>query len=336
MNKSKWIKIRVISFLTFLFIILFANNSYCIYDNKTKREVIIGGELLEIDMKCSKLMFFCYDDNNLKLKNYDLIQSIEGDVIKNAFNKNIIKDIKRKDILKIILNMQNDENVKVNIIRNNKLETLILKKNDINHSYFTEEINISGSLTYIDPDNNTFGCVAHNLDLNGNKNIVLQNGEIYSCNLKNVTKSNTSEVGNMYGEKASKVQGYISSTNNFGAKGKISNNDLLKNAQIYTVGSKENIKLGSATILIKDDKDSKKEGYEINIIKINKQDEPQTCGFEFEIVDKDMIQNYGGIVQGMSGCPIIQNGKLIGALSHVVSNNPKHGMGLYIDWMMED
>lgn len=334
MKKSNCIDIIGISFIILLFIIIFTNYSYANIIND--KEVIIGGELLEIDMKPSRLMVLCEDDSKSSLKNYDLVKSIEGKVIKKMFNKDTLTNVKRKDILTIILNMDKNETLKMNIVRNNKDKEITLKKDQINHSYFTEEINISGSLTYIDPYNKTFGCVGHDIDINRNKKILSPEGSIFLCNLKKLNKSNSEVVGNMYGEKASNIQGKIFKTDEFGARGIIVNKEIYKNAQIYKLGNKEDVKLGNAQLVIKEDKDTEKKFYDINISKIDKQNEPDICGFKFEIVDKDMLNNYGGIVQGMSGCPIIQNGKLIGALSHVITENPRCGMGVYINWMMED
>ena len=74
--------------------------------------------------------------------------------------------------------------------------------------------------------------------------------------------------------------------------------------------------------------------YDIEILKIENQTSPSPKTFKIKIVDEDLLRDTGGIVQGMSGTPIIQNGKIIGAVSHALENNPKVGYGVYIKWML--
>lgn len=337
MKKSKNINTKFKFLIIFLLVILFPNNIYSMQKKeKIPYEVIVGGELLQINMDTSKLMVYMKDDTISKLKNYDLVMSLEGDAIYRCFNKKVLKNVERKDILEIILNMKKNEKIKVIVLRDNNEKILYLNKKEINHSYFTDKIPFSASLTYINPKDGSFGAVAHYIDVYDNENILSKKGDIYLCNLFEIKKSNKEQVGNMYGEKIYCSQGKIENISEFGAKGNIKGDEILKNSDIYTVGKSEDVKVGTAHLLIQDYENKNKKSYEINITKVNKQKKPETQGFEFEIVDKKLIENYGGIVQGMSGCPIIQNGKIIGALSHVISRNTSKGVGLYIEWMMED
>ncbi|WP_042273034.1 SpoIVB peptidase S55 domain-containing protein [Faecalimicrobium dakarense] len=335
MTKSKRIDIKIISLIIFLVALLLPIKCYSIQNNKNiDQEVIVGGELLHINIKTEKLMFYVEDDSRFKLKKYDLITCVQGNAVKKAFNKEFINNATRKDILTLNMNMKYDENIKLKIIRNNKVKTLCLSKYDINPSYFTEEVPFSGSLTYINPKNNTFGALGHNMKVPNIPDILSKKGNIYLCKLQQIKKSNLNEVGNMYGEKICGVQGNILNINDFGLRGKIVGNEIFKNSSIYKLGDKDDISLGAAQVLIKDDKDSEKKSYDIEITKINEQNKADICGFEFKVTDKNLIENYGGIVQGMSGCPVIQNGKLIGALSHVCNDDTKQGMGVYINWMI--
>lgn len=335
MINSKRINIKIISLIIFLVILLLPSKCYSIQNNKNiEQEVIVGGELLHINIKTEKLMFYVEDDSRFKLKKYDLITYIEGDTVKKTFNKEFITNATRKDMLSLNLNMKDNDKIKLKILRNNKIETLYLSKYDINPSYFTEELPFSGCLTYINTKDNTFGALGHNMKISNVPDILSKNGDIYLCKLQQIKKSNLNEVGNMYGEKVCGVQGKILNINDFGLTGKIVGNEIFKNANIYKLGGKDDISLGVAQVLIKDDKDALKKSYDIEVTEVNEQNKPDVCGFEFKVIDKKLIENYGGIVQGMSGCPIIQNGKLIGALSHVLNDDPKHGIGVYINWMI--
>ncbi|RDY24666.1 hypothetical protein CHF27_000250 [Romboutsia maritimum] len=337
MVKSKRINIKVVSLIIFLLLILFPNNIYSMHKNeKLPSEVIVGGELLHIDMDTNKLMYYSQDDKQTQLKNYDLLCEIQGECVKKAFKNDSIKNIDKKKIMSIILSMNENEKVKLTILRNNEYKTVDLTKSELKNSYFTNKIPFSATLTYVNPNNKTFGAVGHDINIEGKNNILSNTGDIYFCEFLEVQKSNNNQIGNMHGQKICCLQGEINKINQFGAKGKLKEDKILKNNDIYEVGNAKDVKMGVATLLIQLPNEENKKSYEIEITKINKQTKPDTQGFEFEIIDKELIKNYGGIVQGMSGCPIIQNGKIIGALSHVILNNPTKGVGLYIQWMMEE
>lgn len=327
----------IIFLLIFLLVVLFPNGVESIQkDCNNPKQVIIGGELLQLDIKTSKLMVYCKNNNNPKLRNYDLIESIEGKIINKKYDKNILTNITKEDIFKINLDMEKNDELLITITRNGKLEKVSLSKEELNKCYFIDKIPFTASLTYIDPNAKSFGSVGHNMKLNNNQNLLCENGEAFFCNLSQIQKSNKDNVGYMQGDIVSKEHGKINSINDFGVKGFVNINKIITNREIYEVGDKDDVKNGQAQLIIKDNLNSKKQIYDIEITKVNKQSKPNVHSFEFEITDDELIDNYGGIVQGMSGCPIIQNGKLIGALSHVISSNTTKGVGIYIEWMMED
>lgn len=330
-RKNTIIKISII----FLLVILFPSGSYSIQKNeKIPTQVIIGGELLQLHVKTSKLIYYSEEDKSKKFKNYDLVQKIQGKAIRKIYNQNAITDIKRQDILQIILEMKENDRVKVTILRDNKEEVLIVSKKEIHHSYFRDEIPFSASLTYINPTDKSFVAVGHGIDFNG-LNILDEQGNIYLCDSYEINKSNKNMVGNMHGDKINPSQGNISEITEFGVKGNISGEKILENNSIYEVGNIEDIKIGPAQLIIEEATTNIKKAYDIEITKLNIQEKAQTQSFDFDVQDKELIDNYGGIVQGMSGCPIIQNGKLIGALSHVNCMDTSKGTGVYIKWMME-
>nr|WP_286184249.1 SpoIVB peptidase S55 domain-containing protein [Clostridium sp. CCUG 7971] len=82
--------------------------------------------------------------------------------------------------------MKDNENIKLKIIRNNKIKTLYLSKYDINPSYFTEEVPFSGSLTYINTKDNTFGALGHNMKIPDSPDILSKKGDIYLCKLQQI------------------------------------------------------------------------------------------------------------------------------------------------------
>ena len=322
MKKSFRIKIRVFLIISLL-IILFPT-----YINSMQKkgglpsEVIIGGELLQVNIDTKKLMYYKQESNKGELINYDLIYKINDKNIKT-----------RDDVFEFLLNNTNN-NVNVLISRNGEKKTIYVNKNELNPSYFNEYIPFSATLTYMNPNDGEFGAVAHNIKVENLDNILSQKGDIHLCNSLEIKKSNEHEVGTIHGEIESNELGRINKINNFGAKGYL-NLYNIKEKQIYKVGRASEVSLGSASLVINNTSEESKKFYDIKITKVNKQEKASTQGFEFEITDKVFLNEYGGILQGMSGSPIVQNGKIIGALSHVISNDTKMGIGLYIEWMME-
>ena len=104
---------------------------------------------------------------------------------------------------------------------------------------------------------------------------------------------------------------------------------------LMPVGNRDSIRIGDAKILCTVD-DSGPQYFDIKISKINSQNSRASKGLVIEVTDERLLQITGGIVQGMSGSPIIQNGCIVGAVTHVMINNPKKGYGVFIEWMLEE
>jgi len=102
-----------------------------------------------------------------------------------------------------------------------------------------------------------------------------------------------------------------------------------------TLGGRLSVKLGPAKIYCNLDNEGVK-AYDVKIIRANKQNSADEKSMIIKVTDKELLNKTGGIIQGMSGSPIVQNGKLIGAVTHVFVNDPTRGYGVYIDWMIEN
>ena len=156
--------------IIFLLVVLFPT---CIYSMQKKEkipsEVIIGGELLQINMNTNKVMYYRNENEKNGLENYDLICKVDGKDINN-----------REDILEYIISNKKNEKVQTIVLRNNKYETLYLKLSDLKPSFFTEYIPFSATLTYINPEDYSFGAVAHNIRVPDFNNVLTQNGEMHT------------------------------------------------------------------------------------------------------------------------------------------------------------
>lgn len=110
-------------------------------------------------------------------------------------------------------------------------------------------------------------------------------------------------------------------------------NNIVKNAVELEIGGRLSVKPGKAKIMCCIDLD-KVETFDIEIIKTNFQNYSNDKSMVLRVTDEDLIKRTGGIVQGMSGSPIIQDGKIVGAVTHVFVSDPLKGFGVYVDWML--
>ena len=120
-----------------------------------------------------------------------------------------------------------------------------------------------------------------------------------------------------------------------GIHGKVNSNFDTSNMKLLEYKTKEEVNLGKAEIWTCIN-GQKIESYDINITSLEKQKSKDIKGISFEVVDQDLLNKTGGIIQGMSGSPIIQDDKIIGAVTHVLLSDSKKGYGIYLEFMFED
>lgn len=195
-----------------------------------------------------------------------------------------------------------------------------------------------GTLTFIMPNDRKFGGLGHAIcDLDTGNILSVKEGEIYFSEVIQVNKGENGVPGEIQGyfSSSSGNMGAIEKNTDYGIYGTIfSDLSLDKFSKPIPAANRSEVRLGKAKILATIDNEGVK-AFDCEIIKINVQDEAGQKGIVLQITDRELLEKTGGIVQGMSGSPIIQNGKLIGAVTHVFVNNPTKGYGLYIDWMLE-
>ena len=162
-----------------------------------------------------------------------------------------------------------------------------------------------------------------------------KSGKVYPCNVVGLEKGEKGSPGEIKGVfmQGKSQKGTIEKNTEFGVFGNITDKskiiDLNKTAE---VASRLTMKPGKATLISSISGVS--EEYEIEIIKANYQPSSSDKSFVFRVTDKRLLNLTGGIIQGMSGSPIMQNGKVVGAVTHVFVSDPTKGYGVYIDWML--
>lgn len=310
----------------FLLLVLFPINIYA-YSNR----LIIGGETIGIEAYSKGIYIVGFYDVDNKAIAKDAGFKI-GDIIEKIDNVDV-GDI--SDINKII---KDDKTYSFKVLRNNKYEEIKLylsSKNDIIKTglYVKDKINGIGTLSYIDPETKVFASLGHEiLESNSMSKFNISTGTIYKAEVTNIKKSKQS----LPGEKNANIEyekniGEINKNEISGIYGKY--NDIIDNETTVEVGKKEEIRQGNALIKTVVEED-KKEDFKINILSIDEKDPVKNIFFE--ITDDKLLNKTNGIVQGMSGSPIIQNNKIIGVVNYVVLNDTKKGYGVFIETMLKE
>lgn len=196
-----------------------------------------------------------------------------------------------------------------------------------------------GTLTFYAPSHGIYGALGHVItDMDTQTPIVVGDGEIVHSNVTSIAKSHNGEPGEKRAQffKDSKVIGNIEKNTPFGIFGKMySAPEHSISREAIPVAFAEEVKEGPAQIYTVVD-GQKVEKFNVEVVHVARQDFPATKGMVIKITDPRLLEKTGGIVQGMSGSPLIQNGKMIGAVTHVFVNDPTSGYGCFIEWMLQD
>ena len=295
-------------------------------------EVILGGQNVGISINSQGVLIVgFYKVNNI----YNGSHLLVGDYIIKVNNETVANI---KDLVSKIEKYATNDQVEITYLRDNKEYTTKIKLEKSNNSYKTgiyvkDNLLGNGTLTYIDPETKIYGALGHYIiDSNTNTAIKIKDGSIFKSVITNITKSTDGNPGSINTKfYRQNVYGDINKNTLAGIFGMYEN--IPANGKLIKVANIDEIKTGKATIFTSLAQNEIKE-YDINILKIDKNSPIKN--FYFEITDKNLIDTAGGVVQGMSGSPIVQNGKLIGAVTHVTIDNVKTGYGISIINMLKE
>lgn len=196
-----------------------------------------------------------------------------------------------------------------------------------------------GTLTFYHPDTMKFGALGHAItDIDTGLLLSVNSGEVIKSRVASVQQGKRGKPGEIKGifYETSKPIGNLEKNTHFGIYGRAYEeiqNPIYR--QPIDIGFQNQVKEGKATILTTVDSDEVQE-YEVYIEKVNYQKNPGIKSMIIRVTDKRLLEKSGGIVQGMSGSPIIQDGKLVGAVTHVFVHDPTKGYGLFIEWMLHE
>lgn len=191
-----------------------------------------------------------------------------------------------------------------------------------------------GTMTYYDPESGSFGALGHGItDADTAQLMSLGSGSIMETTVKAVKKGEKGDPGELKGDfSVQRDVGTVTVNSDGGIFGTVSDSSFPAQGQAVPVAAAEEVKPGEAVIRSTVSGDEIRE-YQVQIVKVY-HDEDTTRNLLLRITDPELLQATGGIVQGMSGSPILQNGKLVGAVTHVMVNDPAQGYGIFAENML--
>lgn len=198
--------------------------------------------------------------------------------------------------------------------------------------YLKQGITGVGTVTWYEPESGTFGALGHGVnDPEGNL-IQMEQGSVYNASVLTVKTGKSGEPGQLMSAMTGGGEiGIIEKNTVQGVFGKA---QLSAKEEMLPVGEKEDVRAGDAVIRSTVSGNRVQE-YSVEIVKVYPNSGPSGRNMVLKVTDPDLLEATGGIVQGMSGSPIIQDGKLIGAVTHVLINDPSMGYGIFIENMLD-
>ena len=279
--------------------------------------------------------------DNVKYKPYENSGIQEGDTIVQIEDKNISDT---KELIDIV-NSSKGKKINIKYVRNDEiLECSIepIKTSETEYKiglWVRDSAAGIGTMTYVEPKTSNFAALGHGItDVDTGNILNISNGQFITTKVFSIIKGENGNPGKIQGSINEQSEiGTIYKNSIFGIYGKI--NDITKvyinKSNEMDVAMRSEIKLGEASILCSLDGESAKE-YKIQIDKIFLNNDYDNKSMLIKVTDEELIKKTGGIIQGMSGSPVIQDGKFIGAITNVLINDPTRGYVVFGDLMVKE
>ena len=306
-------------------------------------EVYLGGTALGFSITTKGLLVV--GTNTISSKNGDLSPTLETQIQKGDFLTHIdgIEITEINDVTELLNTNQTSFNLTLS--RDGiPYNCTVYPEKDLASGdkklglWVKNDANGIGTLTFIRQSDNRFGALGHAItDYETGVNVPVESGKIYKCSQVGITKASKNCPGELKCVflQGINTKGTIEKNTPFGVFGNCTDASSIADFnRTAEIGSRLTIKSGKAKLLSA--VSGVLEEYDIEIIKTYYQPDSDDKSFIFRVTDKRLLELTGGIVQGMSGSPILQNGKLVGATTHVFVSDPTKGYGIYADWMAEE
>lgn len=272
---------------------------------------------------------FSYEPAKDILQPGDTIRKVEDTKVGNI--DQVVQLLQKKKSRKVTLEVVRSGNV-IQV----KLEKILAKDGEYKIGvWLREDTEGIGTLSFV-TEKNQFAALGHGItDIDTGKLIQLSKGSVYPAKIEDIQKGEAGSPGELIGSVAlgaANCIGQIKSNTALGITGEITGEEYqYQEEKALPVGLKQEVKKGKAWVMCQ--LEDRVEKYEVTVeeINVNSQDNK---GMVIRVTDKELLKKSGGIVQGMSGAPIIQNGKVIGAVTHVFVNDPTVGYGTFMENML--
>ena len=308
-------------------------------------ELYPGGVPIGVRVSSEGVLVVGYSDieiNNEKEESPGKVGGLEiGDVILKI---NGIEMHNSRDLVKAIKQSEKDS-IKVDILRHGEnITKIVTLKKENNKDYkiglwIRDSTAGVGTMTFYDDTSKKFGALGHPItDSDTNEPFLIKDGDVIESSIISIRKGEKGSPGELKGIfiNESNPTGEIDKNTQSGIFGQLNSNILQKSdIKRLKVGFRDEIVPGKAKIITTIDENGPQE-YEIEIEKLLNQNVASSKSMVIKVTDPRLLEKTGGIVQGMSGSPIIQNNKIVGAETHVLINKPDTGYGIYIEWMLQD
>lgn len=336
-KKNIVISIFCISLLLFMYIFLNYNELVAVYNLEKdiknqveKMDIVLGGEAVGIKLLATGVLVMGIDRDDIELQ--------VGDIILKVNEKEVETNLELVNLAKV----SGGEPLRLEVSRNSSIfsTTITPILDEISGEYklglWVKDSSAGvGTISFYDRNSHFFGALGHGVtETKENYILPIKSGGITSTNIYSIKKGMARDPGELKGTITKKIMGEIYGNTDKGIYGKILDETLIKDKESIEILPKSKIKEGKASIFCTLD-DNEVGEYEVVIQKVlltstgNK-------NMIIQVTDKNLLEKTGGIVQGMSGSPIVQDGKLVGAVTHVFLNDPTRGYGVFIENMIED
>ncbi len=311
-----------------------------------KTEVILGGDTVGIRLYSEGVLVIgtmpvqgvngeYYEPyKNTKIEKGDIIKKINGIGVETI--EELVKEVNNssKDEIKIEYE-KGDSTIIEEIVAVKSIEDNMKKLG----LWVKDGVMGVGTLTFYDPENQTYAALGHGISEQEVKELIkVDTGMVNLASILSIKKGQKDMPGEIRGLLNEEMKlGTITKNENSGIYGTMDSlTNYFKGRTTVTVANSQEVELGDAKILCTVDNDNSPKEYDIEILKLSEYSTNNTKGLVIKVTDEELLRKTGGIIQGMSGSPIIQNGKLVGAVTHVYVNDPTKGYGIFAETMVEE
>jgi stage IV sporulation protein B len=305
-----------------------------------------GGKPLGIKINTKGALVIALSDIEVDGNKIQSPAAVAGIAIGDSIMKINDEPIKTAEDIATYVNRSKGESIKIAVSRKeeemNFIVNPVISKKDENYKiglWVRDSVAGVGTLTFYHKESGKFGALGHPItDMDTNSIMTVGKGEIVNSNIVSVRKGAKGSPGELRGifTDSNEILGKINLNTPAGVFGE--GNDSLICSDFnkpMKIGFKDEVKVGKAQILTTVEGEQP-QLFDIVIEKLLNQNEPDGKSMVIKITDPVCLEKTGGIIQGMSGSPIIQNNKIVGAVTHVLVNKPDTGYGIYMDWMINE